>query len=306
VHRTPTPAIMSTVRRFARPGTSVLVLIFVVLFGTPRASEAAAQETKIVFLAGPKDHGSPGRHEHEKDLRALAWALENATNLNGVRTRVHVGRAPRDLSELRDAAVIVIHSSSDRLETETHPLFPPNPTTNGRGYDEETTAYLREFDEIVKSGVGIVIFHYALWAENWAARGYYMNWLGGLWVQMCSRNPTDEWTMTPLAPEHPVLRGIQPWTYRDEIFSRFFLPDDPRRTDLVLGTPATNAVGPQVAGWAYERADGGRSFVYGGVDFHDNMRTEDDYRRFLLNGIVWAAGLDVPESGVQAPVPPEQ
>ena len=27
---------------------------------------------KIVFLAGPKEHGDPGRHEYEKDLRELA------------------------------------------------------------------------------------------------------------------------------------------------------------------------------------------------------------------------------------------
>jgi type 1 glutamine amidotransferase len=289
------------------PCTAGLAIGVLVLLAAAAPAEAVqAQERKVVLLAGPKDHGVPGRHEHEKDLRALAWALENATNLQGIATQVFVGKAPRDLDEIRDAAVIVIHSSSDRLETETHPLFPPNPTTNGRGYDPETTAYLREFDELLKTGVGLVIFHYALWAENWAARGHYMNWLGGLWVQMASRNPTDQWTLTPLAAEHPVLRGVRPWTYRDEIFSRFFLPDDPRRTNLLLGTPERNPLGPQVVAWAYYRADGGRSFVYGGVDFHDNMYTVDDYRRFLLNGIVWAAGLEVPEGGVQAPVPPEQ
>jgi hypothetical protein len=29
----------------------------------------------------------------------------------------------------------------------------------------------------------------------------------------------------------------------------------------------------------------------------------EDYRRFLLNGIVWSAGLDVPVEGVHSPVP---
>ena len=32
---------------------------------------------KIVFLAGPKEHGAPGRHEYERDLTELAWQLES-------------------------------------------------------------------------------------------------------------------------------------------------------------------------------------------------------------------------------------
>jgi hypothetical protein len=64
---------------------------------------------------------------------------------------------------------------------------------------------------------------------------------------------------------------------------------------LLLGTPKqdTGKIGPQTVAWAYERDDGGRGFVFGGVDFHDNMALED-YRRFLLNGIAWAAHIDVP------------
>lgn len=267
------------------------------------AAPALAQSHEVVFLAGPKDHGRPGRHEYEKDLRALAWSLENATNLNGIATQVFVGKAPRDLDSLRNASVIVIHSSSDRHERETHPLFPPDPTTDHHGYDTETQAYLRSLDSLIEQNqIGVVVLHYSTWVENWAARGYYMDWLGGLWVQMGSRNPSDQWTMTPANVDHPILYGVNEWSYRDEVFSRFFLPSDSRRTDLLIGTPAESPIGPQVAAWAYQRDDGGRGFVMGGVDYHDNMQVED-YRRFLLNGIVWAAGMDVPEGGVQSPTP---
>jgi len=148
-----------------------------------------------------------------------------------------------------------------------------------------------------------VILHYANWAEHWVARRYYLDWTGGLWVQGVSRNPVDQWTMTPKSPDHPILRGVKEWTYRDEVFCRFHLPVDLKRTELIVGTPAKAPTGPQVASWAYEREGGGRAFVMGGVDFHDNMRTVEDYRRFLLNGIAWAAGLDVPAGGVQSAVP---
>jgi hypothetical protein len=281
-------------------------LAFVVLLTLPAlVPTASAQSRKIVFLAGPKDHGQPGRHEYEKDLRVLAASLEASPNLDGITTEVHVGAAPRDLDVYRDAAVIVIHSSSDRLETETHPLFPSDPTTNGRSYDPETLAFLAQIDTLVANGMGVVVFHYANWVENWAARGRFLSWTGGLWVQMASRNPVDQWAMQPTAPDHPIARGVNPWTYRDEMFSRFFLPpNDPHRTDLLLGTPEQDrqGIGPQVASFAYQRDSGGRGFVFGGVDFHDNMQLED-YRRFLLNGIVWAAGMEVPVGGVESPPP---
>jgi len=282
------------------------------LGGRP-AAQPAAQDTariaghaagkKIIFLAGPKDHGIPGRHEYEKDLRVLASALEAASNLEGVRTEVYVGKAPTDLSVYADAAAIVVESSSDREARETHPLFPPEPETTKHTYDQATLDFLKGIDARAKAGMGIVILHYANWAEHWVARRYVLDWTGGLWVQGVSRNPVDQWTMTPKSPDHPILRGVKEWSYRDEVFCRFHLPVDLKRTELIVGTPAKAPTGPQVASWAYEREGGGRAFVMGGVDFHDNMRAVEDYRRFLLNGIAWAAGLEVPAGGVQSRVP---
>lgn len=289
--------------------TRRLALPLAVLFASAGAisgslrSDASAGPTKIVFLAGPKDHGRPGRHEYEKDLRLLAESLERSPSLRGITTKVFVGSAPRDLNEYRDAAAVVIESSSDRDEKEIHPLFPPEPNTTGRTYDAETLAFLEGLDGLAKSGLGVVVFHYANWVEHWVARRYHIRWTGALWVQGMSRNPVDQWSMTFPNPGHPVLRGVRPWTYRDEVFCRFFLIPDPRRTDLLLATPSESPVGAQVASWAYEREDGGRAFVMGGVDFHDNLSTVDDFRRFLLNGIVWAARVEVPAGGVESTVP---
>lgn len=277
---------------------SIAALMLVV--GAP-----AAADTKILFLAGPRDHGMPGRHEYERDLRTLAQSFESSSNLSGVRTQVIVGSLPRDLDAVRDAAVIVIESSSDRAENETHPLFPPDPKTNHRGYDPETTAYLKSLDALIKEKkIGIVLLHYATWAENWSARAYYLAWTGGLWVQTGSKNPVDEWSMTLENRRHPVLRGVKPWKYRDEVFCRFLLPEDARRTNLILATPKEDKlkVGPQIAAWAYQRDDGGRAFVFGGLDFRDNL-AQDNYRRFLLNGIAWAANLEIPKGGIASPTP---
>jgi type 1 glutamine amidotransferase len=271
------------------------------------ASAPAAQAKKIVFLAGPKDHGAPGRHEYEKDLRELAWSLENASNLGGIRTEVLVGKAPKDLAVLEDASAIVIYGSGDWLRNETNVLFPQFQATDGRTYDAETTAYLQRLDQLIKQkNIGVAVFHYTMWVENWVGRRYYLNWLGGLWIPYASHNPVDTWAMSPLPVQHPILRGVEPWTYRDEVFSRYFLVDNPKRTELMQGSPSNaNNGAPRVVSWAYERPDGGRSFVWGGSDFHDNMHGVADYRRFLLNAIIWAATGEVPAEGVVSPAPPE-
>ena len=270
----------------------------------PFTASAFADSHKILFLAGPRDHGAPGRHEYELDLRTVAQSLENAANLQGVTTQVVVGKAPRDLSLFEGVDAIVIDSSSDRAANEVHPLFPQNPSTNYRGYDAETAEYLKSLDELIqKNRIGIVLLHYANWAENSRAREYHLKWTGGLWVKGGSKNPVDDWAMKPLS-RHPILRGIKPWKYRDEVFCRFFLPNDARRTDLLLATPTADRfdMGPQIASFAYQRDDGGRGFVFGGLDFRDNLAL-DNYRRFLLNGIAWAANIEIPRAGIQSPTP---
>jgi len=268
-------------------------------------AQTATPAKKILFLAGPRDHGFPGRHEYERDLRTLAQSLEQSSNVHGITTQLIVGTLPRDLAAVQDAAAIVIESSSDRAADETHPLFPPNPSTNGRGYDADTTAYLKSLDDLIRQKqIGVVIIHYANWVENWKAREYDLEWTGGLWVQIGSKNPVDDWKMSLENKKHPILRGVKPWTYHDEIFCRFFLPNDARRTNLLLATPTEDKmkIGAQIASFAYQREDGGRGFVYGGLDFRDNL-SNDNYRKFLLNGIAWTAGIEIPKAGVLSPTP---
>jgi hypothetical protein len=59
----------------------------------------------------------------------------------------------------------------------------------------------------------------------------------------------------------------------------------------------------EVMAWAYERAGGGRSFAFTGCDLHRNWGVESQ-RRFVINGILWAAGLEVPAHGAKVPLDP--
>lgn len=300
----------------------VLSLLFVlpILLGTLSSAVSAQgrgggppqpqEPIKIVFLAGPKEHGAVGRHEYEKNARVMAWTLENATNLETlpITTEVIVVNTARpDLALLEGADLIVMDGNGDWLPNETNLMFEQAAVHNGRTYGEETTAYLNSLNRmILDNDIGVVMFHYTMWVENQAGQRFIQNWVGGNWLPNgLSQNPVDTWSVSVLAPQHQILRGVDTWSMREEMYSRYFLPYNTGRTELLLGTPTNNRNGPQTIAWAYERPDGGRGFVYGGVDFHDTLHQHESLRRFLANALIWTAGRTVPQGGVQAPPPPQ-
>ncbi len=67
--------------------------------------------------------------------------------------------------------------------------------------------------------------------------------------------------------------------------------------------------GPQGGGGGdlgtVERPNGGRGFGFTGGHFHDNWEN-DNYRRVVLNAILWIAKVNVPEGGVESAVSKEQ
>ena len=54
--------------------------------------------------------------------------------------------------------------------------------------------------------------------------------------------------------------------------------------------------------YAVERADGGRGFGFSGGHFHSNWQVEN-YRKMMLNALLWTAHAEVPEGGVQSTLP---
>ena len=271
------------------------------------AGTAPLPPVHVLLFAGPKQHGAPGRHEYEKDLREIAWMLEHSGANRAVKADVMVGQKPMGQAALEKADAVVIDGNGDWLRRETGALFPQYADTNGLDYDEPTTAALKDFDALLqRRKTGLVVYHYTMFVDNRAGRIWLNNWLGGAWIPYVSHNPVDSWAIKPSGARHPILNGVKPWAPREEMYARYFLPDNAGRTILLTAKPSTaaNGVGGPVA-WAFNRPDGGRSVVWGGNDFHDNMHLFAQQRRFLVNGILWAAGVDVPRGGANDQMPPE-
>lgn len=283
-------------------------LVLLLLLGPVTLSSAVSQTTKVIyFMAGPKDHAWPGRHETKNDLLVLKHCIDSATNLRGVKiiTRFIYKRTEHDINDMKDAAAIIIESSAEGSEKtyQTHPLFPANTSPHNDTYDDSVLSYLNQVDSLHDAGMGIVVLHWAVVTDNLTARDHYIRWFGGTSLPNYTQNPLGFWKVTPLASgkKSPILNGVGPWTYKDEIFSKLMvIPGDPYRTDLLEGQAARTNMGPvpsRCIAWAYEHGKA-RGLLWGGMDYHSAL-LNDNYRRFLLNAIVWAAGIPVPKEGVK-------
>tara|TARA_Y100000588_G_scaffold157084_1_gene171056 strand:- start:119 stop:991 length:873 start_codon:yes stop_codon:yes gene_type:complete len=257
-------------------------------------SLAAADKAKVVFISGKPSHGRM-KHEHRAGNMILAKAL-NESKL-GVETVLvpHYGY-PKDKTVFEGASSVVIFCSG-------HGGHVLNPN-------------LKEFDSLMKKGVGVVMIHWATEAVKGEPGKKFLEWMGGFCDLNWSVNP--HWTPTFKAIKHPIWNGVKPFTINDEWYyhMRFvdklkgvtpILTDLPppetlrRRDGARSGNPAVrkavaNGESQHVA-WAYEREDGGRGFGFTGGHEHKNWK-DDNYRTLMLNAILWTAKVEIPKGGV--------
>ena len=78
-------------------------------------------------------------------------------------------------------------------------------------------------------------------------------------------------------------------------------PDGPRSGNPDVRKAIANGEAQHVA-WAYDRPDGGRGFGFTGGHVHANW-ADDNFRKIMLNAIVWTANVEVPEDGVPSKTP---
>lgn len=268
----------------------------IVLVGwwAPRPLEAAP--TRILVVVGPSDH-PPGSHEVAAGGRLLKHCLETTNDVPDVRVDVVEGWPDETLRDLARCVVFIGDTfPANRL---------PDPHRN-----------LADLDAMMRRGCGIVCVHYAtgLLGEDVAPDGDHplLRWLGGYFAnRSCAHHQSiakfyDRAAITPAAPAHPVSRGWKEFTLHDEPYiNNYFGPGNvmaPNVTALATSMLPPDAPQRETVAWCVERADGGRGFAIVMPHFYRNWRDES-LRRFILNGIVWSAGLEVPAEGVMTVLP---
>ncbi len=272
--------------------------IFLALAGAPSlfAAEQPASK-KIVLIAGEKSHGPEGNgiHDYPWSVKLLKVMLDNSNVAEQVRVEYHLDGWPERAETLNDAdAIMVISDGRDGELYEEAPHF----------LNEE---HRRAIAKQIARGCGFLTFHFSTFAPDKYAddilswSGGYFDWETDGQRQWHSAIKTLDADVQLVSPEHPVLRGVKPFRLREEFYYNIrFLPKDAGLAPL-WNVPAVEgrAGDGSVVAWAKQRADGGRGFGTTCGHFYDNWQNPD-FRKTILNALVWAAKGNVPAEGVTA------
>lgn len=167
---------------------------------------------------------------------------------------------------------------------------------------------LAQVQKLVDAGVGLVQLHQVIdYPKDLGDRA--RGWMGAAWEKGYSQRA--HWVAEfKTFSVHPVCRGVQPFQIDDGWLYRLrFVPEMKGVTPL-LRTVSPKATAPgnsneAIVSWVYERPGGGRSFAFSGAHLHRSF-AEEGYRRFLVNGILWTASVDVPASGAPVKLEPTE
>lgn len=268
---------------------SFILFMFLALAARGFAADALR---KIVLIGDKPDGHAKGTHEYAKGVRLLKHCLDTSPNVKGIKTETHFDGWPTDASTLDDADTIVFYTTgSDKRK---HPILAGN--------------RLEQLGRAMKRGAGLVCLHYTLYVPNARGGPEFLDWIGGYndyenkysTHRVTEKDPPPA---TPATPSHPISRGWKEYATKNEFYIRQrFRENDARLAPILTTMLPVEKPERHVIAWAVERADGGRGFGFTGGHFHSNWYVED-FRKMVLNAILWTAKIGVPKEGVISTLP---
>jgi type 1 glutamine amidotransferase len=251
-------------------------LLACLLVSTEHAATAENPKRVLLLGQGPDGH-PPQTHEYVAGLERLANDLKGQATV--VATLVQADEPWSDGPELlRQTDVAVLFLAEGAKWASADP----------RRYAALT--------ELASRGGGLVALHWAIGTRQAEPIAPFVRLFGG-----CHGGPDRKYQVVDAelrpAADHPVLRGMQALSVRDEFYYRLKFTDDKQLEPLLTVRIDGN---DETVAWAWQRPDGGRSFGFSGLHFHDNLN-HPEYRRLMAQAVLWGAGVEIPAPGIALP-----
>ena len=264
---------------------------------------AVAEKKKIVFLVGDDLTHKSGTHEFYAGGLLLKDSFEKSNYKDEVSCTV-VNNWPEDLSVFDDADAVIHYYKGNKFH-----------------FMKAGAPY---FQKLVEKGVGQMFMHYGVDPCD-EAESSLKSWTGAVYKDKFSTNP--HWLLESQLQKHPINRGVKKYTIQDEWYVNMDFESEVQvgyerpnvaaqvysvmhgqkdgcdRLNKKLKRSATPA--ELTVFWAKESKEGTRGAGITGAHFHKNW-AHDDFRKQVMNAIVWTAKLPVKPSGVVSPPITEQ
>jgi type 1 glutamine amidotransferase len=262
----------------------------------------AQKPRRLVIVAGKPSH-PPGMHEFNAGGMLLKKCLENVKGLEVV---LYKNGWPSDPKAFEGADAVFMYSDG------------------GSGHMALQGENLKQLTDLAAKGVGIGAAHYAVEVPKERGGAEWQALIGGYYETYWSCNPIWE-PQYENFPRHPITRGVKPFRVKDEWYMHMrFRPEMQGVKPILVASPPDEVRDgpyvsprgpyphiqadkgkPEIMMWCVERPDGGRGFGFTGGHFHVNWGNEN-YRKTVLNALLWISKVPVPRDGVVSTVTEEE
>tara|TARA_R110002072_G_scaffold303099_1_gene493547 strand:+ start:301492 stop:302328 length:837 start_codon:yes stop_codon:yes gene_type:complete len=258
--------------------TRFVLVICLLVVAVQRGPTCAAEKIQRILLIGQAPDGHPpGTHEYRAAASLFAKMLAPMERLQTI-----VVSADGDWSEGpelldgADAAVVFVSEGAKWLQADAKRLA--------------------AFQALAKRGGGLICLHWGMGTRDAKFIPKWVELFGG-----CHGGPDRRYKVvdvkTQLAtPDHPILRGVSPVEVHEEFYFKLKWAQPADQITPLIQVRIEEE--DHTVGWAWERPDGGRSFGFSGLHFHENWKLES-YQRMLAQSVSWVLKREIPKTGVR-------
>jgi type 1 glutamine amidotransferase len=247
-------------------------------------SPALAEAPKKLLLIGQGPDGHPANtHEYVAGLRILEKLIGRSPGLEVMSVRADgLWREGPELIDRSDGVVLFL--------------------AEGAKWTQTDAARKAALDRLAKRGGGIAVLHWAMGTKDAAPIDGFLKLAGA-----CHGGPDRKYKVIELEAQvadtaHPIARGISPkFRVKDEFYYQLKQVKPEGSIKSVLRVPIDG--NNETVAWSWERPDGGRSFGFSGLHFHDNWKLPE-YRRLVAQGVLWTMKVEIPEEGINVDIAP--
>ncbi len=247
-------------------------LFSLLLIAIGAASLARAAEPKKLLLLGQSPDGHPPQtHEYKSGLKLLAGLLEPVAGLQVqfVNADEPWTEGP-DLLKTADGAVVFLSEGAHWCQADP------------RRYEALV--------QLAARGGGLSVLHWGMGTRAAEPIESFVRLFGACHGGPDRKYQVVDTTVHCVDSSNPITRGLGDFRIHDEFYYQLkrVVPDDglhPLVTAEIDGRK-------EMVSWAYARPDGGRSFGFSGLHFHDNWQ-RPEYRTLVKRGVLWTMKLPV-------------
>jgi type 1 glutamine amidotransferase len=235
--------------------------------------DAGSGKKRVLLLWQSPDGHPKETHEYQLGQKILQHQLAKLPGIEA--TLVNADEPWRDASKLLAEADGVV-------------LF----VSEGARWLNASPERLAAFRACAKRKAGLSVLHWGMGTKDAKNIEPFVALLGG-----CHGGPDRKYKVVqadakPAKGNHPILRGLAEFKARDEFYYTLKFA---KTTTPLLNVTIDGETHP--VAWAYERDDGGRSFGFSGLHFHENWQMPE-YRRLVTQGVLWTLDVAIPKDGI--------